>query len=415
MKPIPADYVVEDNAQEAFPDGPCTINGKIEWFTKDQEGRPILVAQKNGSLVGRLRFTLSNGSDGPPMSMTLGEMPILVHKFCGAEGVEKLPNIPKVTEAGKVSAYMTQVANLIRESSKELKVKVENGWVSNFLELPAGPYEFYVSNLSPVDKETGDPTPKEGQYGPFFFVEFTIEGGTYSGASFNEIVSYAVKMGEDGPEWEKTSRGEYTASAARLSKLMRLSAPDMFEQGVPNKYNLLPYWKSFLGEKNLMSGYRSPDEKGRVKLLFQTLESTNKSAPKESPAKEESQASAEKNSAMVETEDHKARTMLVEALNYYAGEPTVREGTFDLVGVGIEVARKYLSPMKKSKENSNGFLTKGDINLLKYDEIVKIFEHLPEKDSFINGLYSKLAGVGLGFEEETGGGDWLAEEENTPF
>lgn len=397
MKPIDPSYVPPETTFDQFPDGKYRVKG-FSWFTLDDKERPILVAQKDGKLVGRLRFNLITGEDGPPMSCTLADMNLLAKAF----GVTKLPNVPDESYAAMVTKYMVDLKNLCAD--KELEVEVSKGWVSNVpgMDVGEGLFYFTVNDVSsPEHDGQGQPIPKQGQYGSFFFVSFQVEAGEggkdtpYKGATFTELVNYSLKYENGELDFEKNKDGSYTASAVRLSKLMRLAAPDPFAgEFVPsNPNNLLPYMRQkFLESKRVLKGMRVKEEKGtRVRLNWPTLE--------------EATGYTIEPKRLIESMgiDDKCREVLVEALDKLAGSPTVVKDSFELNEVGRKIAKQYLSPLKKE-----GIIAHGSIEELTPEEITSILTTL--QNDVGPDYKERVVALAVGFEPPK-----VYEEEDSPF
>lgn len=398
MKAIDPNYQPPEQNFESFPDGKYRVRG-FSWFTLDDKERPILVAQKDGKLVGRLRFTTLEGEDGPPMSVTLPEMALLAKAF----GVKNVPNAPDPGYAAMVTKFMIDIKNLCTD--KELEVEVQKGWVNSIpgMEVPEGLFYFSVADISsPEHDSQGQPIPKQGQYGSFFFATFEVEAGEggketpYKGSKFTELVNYSLKNEDGALDFEKNKDGSYTASAVRLSKLMRLAAPIPFagEFDPPNKNNLLPYMKQkFLESKKVLKGMRVKEEKGtRIRLAWPTLE--------------EATGYAVEPKRVIDTMniDDKCRLVLVEVLDKLAGGSSVMNGSYEFTEAGRKVAKQYLSPLKKE-----GVIKHGSLEDLTPEEITSILTTLQNE---VGPEYKeRVVALGIGIEIRTD----EEVEEDSPF
>lgn len=405
MKPIPSDYEPPATT-EKYPDGKYLVKG-FEWFTLDDKQRPIIVSQKNGVLVGRLRFIRSDEKEGPPMSLTLGEMSLLAKAFGVDAG--KLSSTPAENQGGLISQFMTDIKNLCNGTSKELTVESKDGWVNTVpgMEAPEGYFYFVLVDVSSKEKEeNGDVKPQVGDYGPYFWVGFEIvagEGGSetpFKGARFNEIVNYAVSVGEDGKaDWERSPvEKRYTAQAMRLSKLMSLTAPDLFIEDFnpPNPHNILPYWKKeALSAQKILKGSRAKevtkDGKGAIRLVWGSLQEVTGFAQPQRLIEE------------MDVDD-KMRKVLVEALDNLADGKSTIDGTYDLSPKGLEIAKKYLSPLKKE-----GKIKHGALKDLTPEEVTTILTHLTEEAKLDQSYKERAIMLGVGFEAPP------VEEEDSPF
>lgn len=406
MKPIDPSYVPPETTFDQFPDGKYKVKG-FEWFTKDEKDRPILVAQKDGKLVGRLRFNLSTGEEGPPMSCTLADMNLLVKAF----GVTKLPNLPDESYAAMVTKYMVDIRNLCAD--KELEVEVKKGWVNDIpgSGVPEGTYWFYISDVSSPEKnEKGEPKPKLGDYGFFFFVTFTVDSekghdSPYKGATFTELVPYGIVVNDNGEaEFEKIKEGKYagqnTGPATLLNKLMILGAPDTFgtEFTPPNPHNLLPFMKQkFLEARQMLEGQRVLIEK---KVKGKQTSRIGLSWP---GVKKVEGYEAPKRLIEEMNIDDQCRQVLMEALTKLAeGKPVVMNGSFEFTDAGRAVAKKYLSPIRQE-----GLIEHGHPEELTPEEIVTILTTLQDKVGA--EFKEKVVMLSVGFSPQP------IEEDDSPF
>jgi len=407
IQPIPEDYVPPESGEyDTFDDGQYTVQG-FEWTSVNDSDRPILVAQKDGRMVGRMNFKLEDGDEGPPYSLELRAMPPLVLAFGG--DVEELPERPSYDQPGKISAYMDAIQSLCINGNTTV-AHVKEGWV-RWLEGAeiVGPYQFVLEDIWPKD-EDDEPALADGEFGRFATVYFRItagEGGSatkYKDAYFSEIYNYAVVVNEgtDGiPEidWKRTPiQKGYTSDARRLSKLMRYTAPSMFEDGyvVANPYNLLPEWlrEAKRGELVELKGRRGVGPKGgRVKLDGLNIETVLLTVIPESVQEVKP---PEPELVLVDAKARDALRTLLTILNE-GDESAFITNTFNVTPSGKETAIKYLGPLKKA-----GILSHGVIKDLTFDEVQKIFEHIPvpdeHKEEFTN-LRHQLASIGVRVDE----------------
>lgn len=404
MKSIDPNYQPPEKTFASFEDGKYKVKG-ITWFTLDDKDRPILVAQKDGKLVGRFRFNLLDGQEGPPMSVTLPEMSLLAK----AMGASRVPPVPDEGYAAMVTKFMIEIAQLVAD--KQTEVDVAKGWVSYVpgMVVPEGYYHFHISDIHGDKDEKGQPKPREGDWGPYFYVVFTVdygEGGKetpYKGLEFSELVSYGIEVVDGEADFKRAEDGSYTSEAARLSKLMRLGAPHAFggDFSPPNPHNLLPFIRDkFLEAHQMLKGSRAVSErknKGKVVrklgLSWATLEMSDlaQSEPKR----------------LIESmnPDDKARDILVEALKTLAeGKEVTILGTYNFTDVGRKVAKQYLSPLR-----SEGLIEHGSVETLTVDEIITILTALvnhvgPE-------FKERVLAVSIGFNDPAP----IVEEDDTPF
>ena len=389
----------------SFPDGETTVDS-FEWFSLDDNKNPILKMRKDGSLVGMLRF--KNGdTQGPPMSVTLGEMSLLVKMF--GKDPRDLPPRPHPSEAGKITEYMKRTQNLCHG---QIKVEVSGGWVQGF-EVPKGLFYFTLNKIGPTN-ENGKPEPREGQYGKWYILEFIVVGGEggsqtpYEGLTFSKVGNYGIVVKDGVPDWEKNDQGNWTNAAAQMSAEMSLTAPALFEGDFSpqNPSNVLPEWEvEARRSKQILKGFRveyTPKKgknagKTRIELEWSTVE------PVYGFSVVESTKAPELPAAVVEgsTEDVKARDYLKTAMSYLAGEEAVTSD-WKLTEAGKLVATEYLVPLKKKGVLPHAYLQRYTV-----EEVLKCLEALSESgDVRVKKIYASLAGLSLGF---------AGEDDDSPF
>ena len=408
MRRIPKDYKPPENDFETFEDGEYKVIG-LQWYSVDDKERPILVAQKDGRLVGRAYMIIEDDVSGPPYSCELGQMGLLVQAFGG--DVDKLPPVPEVSQAGKVTAYMEKVQELA--VGKTIEVTVSKGWVNSVegIQVPPGLYYYELEGFNPTN-EDGEPILKAGEYGQFFFVLSRIlagEGGAetpWKGAVVRDLVNYSItvdtSMGEPIPEWQRTKQGAFTKSAALLAHFMQYTAPGMFEEGYVHSdpYNLLPdWWEEAQKEKVVYKGYRAKTKDGKyVNMNWSTVEPVpNFAGPRESSRTQET------NKRQQQVEE-KGREGLIAFMNLLAGGDAFSNvGTLALNQAGKTAAKTYLTPLKQK-----GILSTGTLTNLSFDDVMRVVENVEVGEELVEGVTKikhSLAAAGVGFEEE-GNGDF---------
>lgn len=387
MKIIPEDYQPPENEYASFANGTYKVKG-IKWFTLDDKQRPMLKAQKDGKLVGRLRFILENGEDGPPYSLMIGDMGMLARAF-GAD-TSKLPPVPMESQAGQVATYMQAVQEA--STGKVIEVTVKDGWVSTVkgMDVPTGYFYFYIADIFPD-------APKQGEYGPYFHIAYEVvagEGGSetpYKGARFIEIEGYVVKNVNGEADWERTQSGEPTAQSKRLSNLISWTAPNIVAGGEfnpPDPNNIIPYWKeNALPQKRVLKGQRVKNDKnGRVQLV--TAEpAIGYNLPQN--------GSSGRYLDNVDT-DGKARALLVKAFDYLAGEPATFGADLKLTTKGSEIAKTYITPVKQQ-----GKVTGTSMDKLSFEDVSQIFGYMvtiKADDPVIKEFVEQLVITGVGFD-----------------
>lgn len=403
MKAIDPNYQAPPNEFKQWPDGDYTFKG-FKW-TSLSNGQPCLKAQKDGRMTGRLNWILPDGKEGPYQGLELSDMAML-------RRVLGLPQarVPAEHEAGAIASFMKELE--AASHNKPVEAKISKNWVNiKGMEVPAGYYRFYLSKVGPV--KNGVITPHLGDYGLCFFAEFTIESGEggsptpFKGASFSEIVPYAIEVTDGEPHW-KTKDGAPTGEATRLSLLMRLTAPEWMASDMPHKdhYNLLPEWAAqALSAKKLLRGSRGENKNKRLCLLWATFEAAYdyQEAPPTPAIPAPSQNGAELNTA---------KDILSHVLSELAGKPAVID--LALTPAGKELALKYFKPLKEANKIVNTAYAS-----LTDEEVLTILEVITFENMQFSEEYSKANRLvhGIIIDKDAGPGPWekQPEEEDNPF
>lgn len=409
MRSIPTNYEPPENDFETFDDGEYKVIG-LQWYSVDDQDRPILVAQKDGRLVGRAYMVLEDDVSGPPYSCELGQMGLLVKAFGG--DVAQLPVVPELSQAGLVTTYMEKVQQLA--VGQTIEAKVSKGWVNSLegMQVPPGLYYYQLDSMSPVD-ENGEPSLEKGEYGKYFFIHSRIlagEGGAdtpWKGAVVRDLMNYSISVddssGEPVPEWQKTKQGAFTKSAALLAHFMQYTGPGLFEEGYVHSdpYNLLPDWLNEAQKESIVyKGYRAKSKDGKyINMNWSTIEAVPGFA---GPKADERTTEVNKRQQQVE---EKGREGLISFMNLLAGgEAFSNVGTLDLSQDGKVAAKKYLTPLKQK-----GILTTGTLSKLTFDDIMRVVENVEVEEDLAEGvakIKSQLAAAGVGFDEESSNGDF---------
>lgn len=242
------DYEPEE--LQSFADGQYKVNG-IHWFTADEEGAPIFVVQANSTnLVARYRTVMSD-SDGPPGSVTPGEIPLLVKAFGGDP--KQLPS------RDDPSAFLIAARDLVNKASKNVTVTVAGGWVTHIpgMSLPKDKYfRFRVSRIT-TRNEQEQPAWKEGTYGRYIGIEFVVASdmagnkSPYDGATIWESISYGLKADDSGnPTFTRKDDGSPTPAAAQTDRFLGAFCPSIYEAGFENPGNVMPeFWELYKKDK----------------------------------------------------------------------------------------------------------------------------------------------------------------------
>lgn len=403
MKVIDPNY--EPPVQEGFtkyPDGTYKFKGLI-WTSKSGTGRPCLKKQKDDKMTGRLKWLLEDGKQGPHQNLELSQMALIRRLL----GLKEVP-LPSMHDAEAVAKYMEELEKAA--TSKVIEASVKDGWVNiKGMDVPPGYFRFYLSRVSEL---------RDGEFGKFFFVDFTVtagEGGSstpYKGMSFTEIYNYAVKVVDGKPTWETTESGQPTASAARLSTLIRLTAPEYASQDIhpADPYNILPEWiEEALRVKKILKGSRieTTNQKGvkRVSLVQQTLQ----------PDYEDqySEPAVTSTNGKVTPKD-----ILVKMMTDKMGSPAVVAD--QLTPAGKKFATKYFKPLKDAKLLTNtSFLMLTDQEVFQIIKLVVQGNEDIEGDFLYEADYNKVNEMVNGIIKDTENQDvpWTeeVEEEENPF
>lgn len=375
MKVLDPNYEPPEQTYTKYPDGSYRFKG-FEWTSKTGEGRPCVKPQKNAKMTGRLRWILEDGKQGPTQNLELFQMALLRNLYGLPEA-----KIPELSNAGAVSKYMEDLVNA--STKKVIEATVNDGWVNiKGLDVPRGMFRFYLSRVSEL---------RDGEYGKYFYVDFTITGGEggaptpYKGMIFTEIYNYAVQVVNGKPQWELSpEKGQPTANASRLSTLIRLTAPEYASQDISpaDPYNILPEWvEEALSARKGLKGTRgeivNKDGKKRIGLILQTLESSYDDQHFQSEP-ETPKPSTNGNSSADSPKD-----ILINLMTDKMGGPSfVADRLTDL---GKKFAKQYLVPLK-----DKGLIVNTSFILLTDEEVYEIIklvvkgsEELGIKEDFI--------------------------------
>lgn len=371
MKIIDPNY--EPPAQEGFskyPDGNYKFKG-FEWTSKAGNGRPCLKKQKDDKMTGRLKWLLEDGKQGPSQNLELSQMALLRRLF----GLKEVA-LPSNTNAEAVAKYMEELQSA--SSSKVIEGSVKDGWVNiKGMDIPQGMYRFYLSRVSDL---------KEGEFGKYFFVDFTItagEGGAptpYKGISFTEIYNYAVDVVNGHPQWAVTESGQPTASAARLSTLIRLTAPEYAAQDISpaDPYNILPEWvEEALKAKKILKGSRAEivNKNGskRIGLIVQTLQPAYEDG---FPLEDSGSSAPSSQNGQHSQEANTPKDILIKMMNDKMGAPTVVAD--QLTAAGKKFAGQYFKPLKDA-----GLLQNTTFMMLTDQEVFQIIKLVVKGDDSV--------------------------------
>jgi len=422
MQPIPDEYVAPESDRAVWNDGEYRFKG-IRWFTLDERQNPILKAQKDGRMVGRFHAILEDDSEGPPMSLELSQMALLTQVF-GVPLTALPKELPTFDKPGKIAEYMTKIEQLIEASGKTATGTVARGWINSVDGMDVTGFIYFVLDDIPATKGMDEPAPRtsaQESWGSYFLVSFQVlagEGGSpspFAKAHFTELLTYAIdtKVAEDGTivcDWKRNSNGEFSLSAVTQSKLMKWTAPSMFSDGyvMNNPENILPEWLREAKKKmQVLKGYRARSAKGdRVVLQWATVEPVYDFHKPEVPHEEA--VSFSKSSQPVKQvmapvpasvhntngrDDMAAKLILKELICALTEGDAFDGDTFELTDAGKNVARTYLTPLKKQ-----GYLPTGVLKDLIFEDVVRVFDNIKvpdDKKEISIALKRKLAEAGL--------------------
>jgi len=382
FKPIPADYDPGEAEFATFNDGSYKARS-IEWFTVDEQDRPLLVVQKNGARVARYHLILEDGTQGPPGSCSASEAKLIARAF--GVNVSQLPDYEE-DHAGSVSEYLSQVEALIEQQNKVVSVKVFNGWVNSIkgAELPTGMYDVkLVSILKPKDQTV--PHWIEGKFGKYCVFTFEVTNNPeWAGTQVTQIVSYALKADttKTPPElgWETMKNSnDPSRGAVQMSTLITLFAPEVFSGVTFADYeNILPEFLGYAVKNGaVVRMLRQPNSKN-TSMLFNIT-----TAELVTDVKVVQQVEAS-------NPDEDARQVFKRMVSTLGGEVCFSSG-FNLNALGKKVAKEYLVPLKEKK-----VIGHGNIPLFTAQDVLAIAEAL-EMEEFIAELKGEADEVGEAF------------------
>lgn len=261
---IPSQEDIEkaEEGRRKYEDGEYTVVC-IAWHDDENHtdnGDPIFVPQ-GGDLVARCRMLSESEEDGPPFSVRPGKVLALARAF-GVDVAEKeWPDIEKDS-----SRFLRAVERAIGKATKEIKVTVKGGWVSDVpgMSLPRDE-EFQLLYVGCSTKnEEGLPSWIDMTYGRSAILEFRVIGDLdgdktpYDGYTERVFVSYGFSVDPDDPDmpiFETDEKGT-TNAAVTCYNLIFAMCPDLLETtkwGDPS--NIMPEWDAAaMAEKIILKG-----------------------------------------------------------------------------------------------------------------------------------------------------------------
>lgn len=273
VQPVPKGYKPPQNQFSKWTAGEYYMRG-IKWYSVEKTSQmPILVNTKSGNRrVGKVRFILHDAPDpekataGPVHFYEIGEMAMLAYAFDPA-GIEQLPPVPDDSDAGAVSQYMIQIANIINNSGKVVKFVIgEKGFVS-YVEGALIPDDLCTFRIIKVTSKLIGPDEKKTQIVGFhrqpwknggysdqihlvlqYIGDMTGEPTSFTGAQFFVRVPYGFRYENGELGWTTDDGGNINTPAQQASALYTLTAPNMFDPfEPPDPSNIVPYWLQKMG------------------------------------------------------------------------------------------------------------------------------------------------------------------------
>jgi len=266
---------------DTFSDGDYNISG-ITWITTDDQGAPCFVPSKGmAPVVARYRSMIGE-KDGPPGSVSPGEVSLLVRAFgCNPA---KLPDRDR-----DPVAFLIAARELVNNSGSTVKVTVSGGWVSSVkgMDLPADSYFiFNFGGVSTKDDE-GLPFARVGTYGRWFGVNLIVAGDIqqkptpYDGVGTFVIVPYGLTVNADGiPSYEVKEDGQWTGSAFQFYRFARAFAPGLEQADFGNVENVLPELDKLARDADVRAiGQVTRSRSGRIGVNISSLQALDGDNP----------------------------------------------------------------------------------------------------------------------------------------
>jgi len=277
------DYKPEN--QQSFSDGEYTVNG-ISWVTKDESGAPIFKVRKNSASLYAVYRTVVGEKDGPPGSVSPAQVSILVRAFGGDP--EKLPD-----KEQDPTAYLLAARDLINNQNKKVKVIVRGGWVQEIpgMSLPVDKYFTFEIGRFTSKNEMDEISWVEGDYGPWFGVEFVAVGNMYQkptpydGVTIWDSVGYGLAVDSEGnPTFATKADGQWTSAAVGISKFISAFIPEALDYEFSTPTNILPeLWDIYRRNRKRAVTQVIKRKSGRVCLNISGLVSVEEAQASESP------------------------------------------------------------------------------------------------------------------------------------
>lgn len=151
-----SDPSVAPNQFDEFPSGEHEVTGIFGYVSKDDQGVPFY-KERDGRPYTMLKLRLVDGSEGPPISCSPGEIPTLVAAFAGEAAVQYLPRDTKSV------AFLLKAIELANCTAPEMAGRVpskqtcyvsKKGYVRNVsgMHLPVDRlFRFVVDDLRNLD------------------------------------------------------------------------------------------------------------------------------------------------------------------------------------------------------------------------------------------------------------------------
>lgn len=246
---------------DSFPQGEHDVFGIYDFVFKDDEGVPYY-KERDGRPYTMVKLALSEGREGPPMSVSAADLALLVAAFAGEAAVSQLPK-----DRGSVGYLLKakQLCSLVAGQKPPFKQKAyvgQKGYVRNVTgaNLPTTMFfRFAIDDWRNLDGTT-DPlqfTKNQNYNQENLRVRFRVVGDMagqatiYDGATVevlleNPFAGSAEMTTADGatvvaPRFKKNQNNSQPKSVARIKNLVNVFAPEVNEHEWVSDMTRSPY------------------------------------------------------------------------------------------------------------------------------------------------------------------------------
>jgi len=293
-----------------------------------------------------------------------------------AFGIDKLPNVPNETEAGKISDYLSAIENLIYGSSRETTASVYNGWVRNNgvigMSVPEG--EYYITMTDITTKKNGVVSYGENGNSKFVYVEFTVLAGgngentPYKGCKIRDSLQYPFENVEGKVIFKKDDSGKWTNQSLLFSKVIRLTIPEVEELVPVDDLNICPHWlNSARVSQQVLKGKTYKNKNGKISLSWGSLEPIYTFEKKSTSSNVEIPNETLSN-------DEKARKLFIQGMDILVGSKSV-----DSSGTPTTEAKAVLGPVIQELREK-GVVTSKNLKEFTTEEIRAILNKFDNND-----------------------------------